>query len=140
MNDLSELGKQITEVIYKTIRELKTELFESSGTTLDRNWDDLTPRYKKFKQKIRGSAYPINIFTGYLLRGLIDNAITVNISYDESLDNLSFNVNLNTDKIGLKYAEYVNDKREYISLSEDEKKIINELVAAIVESYFEEMS
>ena len=63
MIDIHDIEEKITSEIYKKIRELKTELFESSGTTLGRNWDDLTPKYKKWKQKIRGSAYPINIFT-----------------------------------------------------------------------------
>jgi len=139
MNDLLSLQKEIESEIYKKIRELKTELFENSGTTLDRNWHELSPKYKKFKQKIRGSAYPINIFSGYLLQGLIDDAISIKISHDEELDIMSFSVNLNTDKIGLKYAEFVNDQREYISLSDEEKQIINELVIEIVESYFEAM-
>ncbi len=53
---------------------------------------------------------------------------------------MGFHVNLDTNKIGLKYAEYVNDKREYISLSDEEKKIINELVISIVEEHLEGMS
>lgn len=137
MIDIHDIEEKITSEIYKKIRELKTELFESSGTTLGRNWDDLTPKYKKWKQKIRGSAYPINIFTGYLLQSLIDNAIKVNASYDENLDNLSFKIDLDTDRIGLDYANYVNDKREYISLSEQEKKFLDDLVVGIVEDYLE---
>jgi len=136
---MNDLGKQIELEITKTLRELKTDLFDSSGQTLGRNWEDLTPKYKKWKKKLLGYAYPINILTGYLLQSLVDNAIKVNVNYDESSDTLSFNINLDTDRIGLEYAEYVNDKREYISLSDEEKKFINELVIDIVQSHFEGM-
>jgi ribosomal protein L29 len=135
MINLSELEQKIEADIYKKLRELKTELFESSGQSLGRNWDDLTPKYKKFKQKAIGHAYPINIFSGYLLQSLIDSGITIDTNYDEDSDNLSFKINLDTDKIGLDYAEAVNEKREYISLSEEEKSIIHDLVISIVEEY-----
>ena len=50
---------------------------------------------------------------------------------------MSFKIDLDTDRIGLDYANYVNDKREYISLSEQEKKFLDDLVVGIVEDYLE---
>ena len=133
--DLSELQQKIEADLYKKLRELKTELFDSSGQSLGRSWEDLTPKYKKFKQRAIGHAYPINIFSGYLLQSLIDNGISIDTNYDEDSDNLSFKIKIDTDKIGLDYAEAVNEKREYISLSEEEKSIIDDLVVSIVEEY-----
>src|SRR4051812_27582569 len=101
MIGIQELEEKIESNIYKKLRELKTELFESSGQTLGRSWDDLTPKYKKFKQKAIGHAYPINIFSGYLLQSLIDNGISISTNYDENSDTLSFKINIDTDKIGL---------------------------------------
>lgn len=135
--DLNELEEYIKAQLEKKLRELKTELFESSGQILGRSWDDLTPAYKKYKQKTLGHAYPINIFSGYLLQNLIDNAITIDTSYDENSDKITFKINLDTDKIGLDYAEAVNEKREYISLSFEEKQLLNELVIEIIEGYIE---
>ncbi len=137
MIDLAELEKHIESQLLKKLRELKTELFESSGQDLGRSWDDLTPGYAKWKQKEIGHAYPINIFSGYLLQNLIDNAINIETSYDENNDIITFKITTDTDKIGLDYAEAVNKKREYISLSFEEKQFLNELVIEIVENYIE---
>ena len=136
MNGTDELAEKIQEEILKTARELKTKLFESSGKILERNWDDLTPKYKKYKTKKLGTPYPINIFTGDLLRKTLENAIIVNVTYDDHLDKMNFKINIDSDKIGLKYADPVNNKREYISFSSEEKQIITELIVETIKEYF----
>src|SRR5271165_3128561 len=131
MNGTEELAEKLQEQILKKAKELKTKLFEASGKILERNWEDLTPKYKKYKTKKLGFPYPINIFTGDLLRNLLENALIIDVSYDSHLDKMNFKINIDSDKIGLKYADPVNNKREYISFSSEEKKIITELVIEI---------
>lgn len=138
MNGTTELAEQIQEQILKQTKELKTQLFEASGKILGRNWEDLTPKYKKYKTKKLGFPYPINIFTGNLLRSLLENALVVNVTYDDHLDKMNFKINIDSDKIGLKYADPVNNKREYISFSAEEKKIITEFIVQIIKEYFKE--
>ncbi len=138
MNDIDNLEEQIKNKIIETYQLNKKELFDSNGEIFGRHWDDLTPKYKKWKAKQKGSAYPINIFTGELLKELLDNALEIDFSYDDDSDKMNFKINVNSDKIGLKYADYVNNKREYISFSDDEKKIIINVINTTIKEFFGE--
>lgn len=139
MVNIEKLSEEIKNKIISEYKELKTKLFESNGKIFGRDWEDLTPKYKKWKIQKKGSAYPINILTGDLLKSVLDNALVIDIFYDTHLDKLNYKINIDSDKIGLSYADDVNKKREYILFSPEEKEIIIELVIQTIKNYFEEM-
>src|SRR5690242_15274773 len=136
MSDADQIATQVKNKIIDTFRELKKELFYSNGTIFDRDWDDLTPKYKKYKASKRGSAYPINIFTGELLERVLESALIVESEYDSFSDSLKLKISVNLDRVNVDYAEAVNQKREYISFSSEEKKLINQAVMETLQEYY----
>lgn len=138
MSNIEDSVAQIKNKIIQSFQDTKTKLFRSSGKIYGYSWDDLTPKYKKWKKQKLGTAYPINIFTGDLLNDLLDKAIEVEVSYDSETDNANFKITVNSDKIGLDYADAVNEKREYISFSDEEKLIITAAVNETVRELFGE--
>lgn len=139
MNEIDELTSTIKSQIIKTYIELKTRLFRSSGKVFDRDWEDLTPKYKNYKTKKLGSAYPINIFTGDLFNNVLDKALSVEAYYDQHSDKMNFKIDVDTNRIQLEYADAVNEKREYISFSPEEKKILTEVAIQTIQSFYERM-
>ncbi len=138
MDDITKYEDLIKKKIIESIQTTKTKLFMSNGKAFGRQWDDLTPKYKKWKKSKLGSAYPINIFTGNLLNYMLDKAIDVNVYYDAHLDKMNFKINIDSDRIGLEYADIVNEKREYIKFSDEEKKIITESAFNVLKENFGE--
>lgn len=134
----SAMSSDIKAQITKTFKEMKTELFESNGKIFDRNWDDLTPKYKKYKAQKKGSAYPINVFTGKLLEEVLEHALVVDCSYDELTDDLTTNISVDLSRVNVEYAKDVNDSREYITFSDEEKDIINKAVVEVLKRYYGE--
>lgn len=136
MSDVDTISSQIKSKVIETFRRLKTDLFYSNGSIFERDWDDLTPKYKKYKAQKRGSAYPINVFTGELLERILENALIVETDYNSFSDSLKLNISVNLDRVNVDYAQAVNQKREYISFSSEEKKLINQAVAETLREYY----
>lgn len=121
----------LKSIFMEEFADLKQRLFESNGKIFGRNWKDLAADYKKWKQKEspRGSYYPINIFRGDLLKDL-QQALVVNF---EIKDN-EISINLTIDTVNIlttnRYdssaliAEDVNEAREFIKFSDEEKEIL----------------
>lgn len=135
MNEVDALNNLIKETIIETFQKCKTDLFNSDGTIFGRNWADLTPKYKKYKEKKRGSAYPLNNFTGKLFLNLITKALVVDVDYDSLNDDLKYSMSVDLGRMDVEYAEEVNEAREYLSFSDEEKKLISEAITKVIENY-----
>ena len=118
----------IETIIAEEFALLKTELFESNGRIFGRDWKDLSPSYVPIKRAIakNGSEYPINVLSGNLLEDL-KKAIKISVSPKNggieifiSVDTLDIQATSRSGS-GRRIAEDVNEEREYISFSEEEK-------------------
>lgn len=136
MGNVDTISAQIKASIIETFQKMKTELFQSNGTIYERDWDDLSPKYKKYKARKRGSAYPINIFTGELLKKVLEDALYVEADYNNFSDELKLKISVNLDRVSIDYAKAVNETREYISFSKEEKKLLNEAVTDTIKRFY----
>jgi hypothetical protein len=136
MGNVDTISAQIKASIIETFQKMKTELFQSNGTIYERDWDDLSPKYKKYKARKRGSAYPINIFTGELLKKVLEDALYVEADYNNFSDELKLKISVNLDRVSIDYAKAVNETREYISFSKEEKKLLNEAVMDTIKRFY----
>lgn len=138
MNDIDELMEKIKFNITDSYKFLKRELFESSGKTFERNWVDLTPKYKDDKRRKYGFVYPIGTATGALLEGVLNKALVVDVEYNEFEDKIDFNLDMDTDRIGLDYADAFNafKDRNYVKFSDTEKEVIYNVIAETIRNYF----
>lgn len=142
MNDIDDLMEKIKSNITDSYKRLKRELFENSGQILGHKWVDLTTRYKEDKRKKYGFSYPIGIRTGDLLEGVMEKAFTLEIFYDEFNDEMSFKMDVDTDRIDLDYADAFNSfkNRNYVTFTDDELKIFSNIVSNTVQEFLSEGS
>jgi hypothetical protein len=137
-NNIDELMEKIKSNITDSYKRLKRELFENSGKILGHNWVDLTPKYKDDKRKKYGFTYPVGIATGALLEGVMEKMLVVDVFYNEFEDKIDFNFDVDTDRIGLDYADKFNEfkNRNFVKFTDDEQKIFYNIVANTIQDYF----
>lgn len=137
-NNLDELMEKVKFNIELTYKRLKTELFENSGKILGHRWEDLTIKYQDRKRKKYGFVYPIGIRTGKLSDGAVEKMLVVDVFYNEFEDKIDFSMDVDTDRIGLDYADAFNDtkNRNFVTITPDEKKIFYNVVANTIQDYF----
>jgi hypothetical protein len=134
MHDFEQIIESLKLKIIEKFQSQKTELFLSNGTVFGRNWKDLTPKYKEYKLGKIGKIYPINIFTGEMLKSLLENALVIESDYDGK--DLKLTIDINSDRMNLDYTNYANEQREFILFSDEEKQEIVELVQDTIKEYF----
>src|SRR5271166_4593164 len=118
--------------IYKLYQMFQTERFESENSSEGSSWDDLTEPYKTYKLK-RFKSFPGNgskmmIATGTLAGAAIgpgapfaSEGISAHraLFTDQSMEIYIDTSGVNAEGKPFSYAKYANDKRPFMSFSED---------------------
>lgn len=134
MEDINNLIEELKQTIITKFQELKTELFMSNGTIFNRDWPDLTEKYKPVKQARIGQIYPMNILDGTMLNELIYNALIIESDYDGN--KLTLHLDVDTERMEVPYAQRRNFDREYISFSPEEKQELIDICQNTIKEHF----
>lgn len=146
MENLESLIDEIKLKIFKKFQEQKTELFLSNGTIYGRSWKDLSPDYKKWKQNEIGRIYPMNILYGTMLKSLIEQSLRIETDYSE--EELRINVNIDSIRMNLdgpdginvqEYTDAMNEQREFILFSSEEKEELVKIAYETINEHFGEL-
>lgn len=134
MEDILDISEKIKQRLIEKFNEQKTDLFNSNGTIYGRSWPDLTEKYKDWKQNEIGRIYPMNILYGELLTDLLDNALKIDIDYNDS--QVIFKLTVDTDRMKAAYSNRRNEDREYIRFSDEEKNELVNICQQTIQEYF----